>query len=43
MAYDVFIIYSRRNMALVGKFAMGLNDAGHSVWIDRTGVPGEGR
>ena len=38
MGYDVFISYSRRDIAIVNQFAEKLTSAGYSVWFDRIGV-----
>ena len=38
MKYDVFISYSRKDSAIVKKFADELSKAGYSVWMDVDGI-----
>lgn len=37
---SIFISYSRSDAAVVDKLIGRLNDAGHQVWVDRTGIRG---
>lgn len=38
MEYDIFISYSRKDIAIVDQFVRSLTEAGYRVWIDREGI-----